>query len=352
MLHINNIVNMGVFGENVLFIFPLLETTLLSIALSIRIRDSEQEKEEIMQEEVINRKFRTFVNILCHDLANAVMKIQFCVAKGKRKLIEIPDVELVAPVIPLMDKTNSAIENISGMIENVRDMQSFALGKKKIKLVKVDCNDAIIDTISRLQHRLVAKSIQIHVKSQKDVNVLALSNEKLLIDSIMVNILSNAIKFSEEGSRIDFSILQHEDIGYIEIRDYGLGIPKDILKNLWREDKETSRTGTSGEAGTGFGMPIAREMIGNIGGSLAVKTSTEKGKSGTSFSLAIPIWKPSDTLKPRNTEQSESYLSKFKKYLLERVLKKEMKETNLAEKYFEFNLSEFDMQEEILDIDL
>ena len=352
MLHINNIVNLGVFGENVLFIFPLLETTLLSIALSIRIRDSEQEKEEIMQEEVINRKFRTFVNILCHDLSNAVMKIQFCVSKGKRKLIELPNVELVAPVIPLMDKTNGAIENITGMIENVRDMQSFALGKKKIKLVKVDCNDAIIDTISRLQHRLIAKDIKVHVKSQKGINVLALTNEKLLIDSIMVNILSNAIKFSEKGSRIDFSILQYEGYGYIEIRDYGLGIPDEILKNLFRDDKETSRAGTSGESGTGFGMPIAKEMIANIGGSIAVKTSTEKGASGTAFSLAVPIWKPSDTLESRKNQQSESIIHKSKNYWMEKVLKKEVSEVNQAEKYFELDQSKFEMQEELLDIEI
>ncbi|AGH96683.1 ATP-binding protein [Pseudobdellovibrio exovorus] len=77
----------------------------------------------------------------------------------------------------------------------------------------------------------------------------------------------------------------------IEIRDFGIGMPKNILNNLFRMDSPTTRQGTSGEKGTGYGMPLVREYLQMMNGSIEVfsqEVDTSDFVRGTQVILRLP----------------------------------------------------------------
>src|SRR5690606_12982437 len=86
--------------------------------------------------------------------------------------------------------------------------------------------------------------------------------ETTLTEHVLSNILSNAIKFSHHNSRIKISVTDQDENLEIKIRDYGVGIGKDLLKKRFLQSTE----GTEGETGSGFGMMIMSYFLHQFGG--------------------------------------------------------------------------------------
>jgi signal transduction histidine kinase len=99
--------------------------------------------------------------------------------------------------------------------------------------------------------------------------------------NVLNNLISNAIKFSRPGSTIDISSSVSGDNILLIVQDHGIGMPKDLIANVFRTDKPTSRTGTSGEKGTGFGMPVVNSYMQRFGGSISIESVTETESPAT-----------------------------------------------------------------------
>jgi signal transduction histidine kinase len=106
-----------------------------------------------------------------------------------------------------------------------------------------------------------------------------------MIDSILQNLLANAIKFTNKKGTIKFTAGRHGTTVTISVTDNGVGIPKDKLKTIFKTDHRTSTTGTEKEPGTGLGIILSKEMTELQHGTLEI-TSTE-GK-GTTVKLSLP----------------------------------------------------------------
>ncbi|MCP4751029.1 MAG: ATP-binding protein, partial [Proteobacteria bacterium] len=73
--------------------------------------------------------------------------------------------------------------------------------------------------------------------------------------------MTNAVKFSYPDSKIIIKVVQHEEHIALSVRDFGIGIPKRILDHIFNINKNTNRSGTRGEPGNGFGMPLVKKYI-------------------------------------------------------------------------------------------
>jgi two-component system, sensor histidine kinase and response regulator len=126
----------------------------------------------------------------------------------------------------------------------------------------------------------------IHVDSQTRVMVEKTS----FINSVINNILTNAIKFSHPDSAIEINASIADKKVSVSFRDNGIGIPDGILKDLFDLDKATSRAGTQDESGTGWGMPLVKNFVEAYGGKITI-TSSEKDtgtrKRGTEVLLTL-----------------------------------------------------------------
>ena len=103
----------------------------------------------------------------------------------------------------------------------------------------------------------------------------------------MNNILTNALKFSHPQSKILIRADRKEDGLRLSVRDFGIGIPPDLLQDLFDITKATSRAGTGGESGTGFGMPLMKRFINSYGGRIEIHSREKTEDHGTEVSDGV-----------------------------------------------------------------
>lgn len=119
-------------------------------------------------------------------------------------------------------------------------------------------------------------------------DVYLLVDEVSFRTQVMGNILSNALRFSPDGSHIWIkSYPLREDVFAIEIRDEGIGIPDTLNGHLFDLNKKTTRPGTAGDTGTGLGLHIVKSFIDAYGGEISIE-STE-GREGTPSSTTVRL---------------------------------------------------------------
>ena len=109
----------------------------------------------------------------------------------------------------------------------------------------------------------------------------------LLIESVLGNLMSNAIKFSPRGTVIEFEAKRAgSDIALI-VSDRGPGIPSEVLRRLGTDDAVPSKAGTSGEQGQGYGLQLVQEHARRMGGHLELRARADGGTEAA-------VWLPSD----------------------------------------------------------
>jgi signal transduction histidine kinase len=112
---------------------------------------------------------------------------------------------------------------------------------------------------------------------------LLISREKIW--RVMSNLISNAIKFSPQGSAINVKIEDYGNEVEISVKDHGIGIPDAIKDKVFNIFTEAKRTGTAGEKSFGLGLSICRQIIENHQGKIWFKSDDKKG---TTFFVRLP----------------------------------------------------------------
>jgi len=107
-----------------------------------------------------------------------------------------------------------------------------------------------------------------------------------ILQTILRNLISNAIKFTPIGGKVSLSAKENRDNKVeITIKDTGIGMSQTIIGNLFRLDVQTNREGTKGEPSTGLGLILCKEFVEIHGGSIWVESEVEKGSE---FTFTIP----------------------------------------------------------------
>ena len=109
--------------------------------------------------------------------------------------------------------------------------------------------------------------------------------DKDMIGTILRNLISNAIKFTNQGGTIVVSAKQKQGELMVTVSDNGVGIEADVLGNLFRIEESYSTSGTQNEQGTGLGLILCKEFIEKHGGKIWVESEVGKGSK---FCFTIP----------------------------------------------------------------
>ncbi len=129
---------------------------------------------------------------------------------------------------------------------------------------------------------LLKKNIVIEV--QCDLNERVYADESLL-NTILRNLLTNAIKFSYANSKIQVTAIESEEFIEISITDFGVGIEENSIDKIFRIDSKFSKPGTEKEKGTGLGLILCKEFIDMHNGFIQVKSELNKGST---FTISFP----------------------------------------------------------------
>ena len=129
------------------------------------------------------------------------------------------------------------------------------------------------------------KQIELDVQIQDEAIVFADSN---MLNTTLRNLISNAIKFSFSGSKIEIQAKIIADYAIVSVRDFGAGISPDNVTKLFALNRHFSTLGTNKEAGTGLGLMVCKEMVEKNGGEIWLKSELNVG---TTFSFTVPLAK-------------------------------------------------------------
>jgi signal transduction histidine kinase len=114
--------------------------------------------------------------------------------------------------------------------------------------------------------------------------------DKVMIGTVLRNLITNALKFTEPGGKIMISVEEKQNGLTVSVADTGVGIPKNRIETLFRIDESYSTPGTNNEKGTGLGLILCKEFIEKHGGRIWVESDRDgsSGKKGTTFHFTLP----------------------------------------------------------------
>jgi len=186
------------------------------------------------------------------------------------------------------DMIQVAINNAVEIIELVGAIKAVEENKINLKLSAVNLKDAVFESIDILQEKFEKKAIKPEVNIGKNINVLV--ERTSFVNSVLNNIVTNAIKFSYPDSNITIEASQTGELVTIAIKDSGIGMPENLLIDVFDVSKSTSREGTAEEIGTGFGMPLIKKFMTMYGGKIELSSTEETEGSkdhGTQVKLIL-----------------------------------------------------------------
>jgi signal transduction histidine kinase len=233
------------------------------------------------------------ITLLCHDIANPLTAIKAGIEIMREN--KIMTEERKSEINGRIDRS---IGSVIGIIANVRKMQQAETGKLDTASVPLLLSKCIEEALSLVQTQANAKGIRFQLENEfsSGIEPSAAGDHLTITYNIIANILTNGIKFSKPNSLIQVRLLDAGFFIEIKVQDWGIGIPPGVLPNIFNKNIATTRLGTAGEAGSGFGLPIAKILMDNLDGSIEVVSQVSCPNSldsGTIFTLKFRKYKAS-----------------------------------------------------------
>lgn len=182
----------------------------------------------------------------------------------------------------LVEKINYSVRSIFTFIENILEWSRIQSGRMEIKPKRFSLTDLIIEVIAINRAGMTKKNINIEFDQAEEFTVFADEN---MISVVLRNLVSNALKFSYGGSKIELYLTRNDKFIEFGIKDEGTGIRKDELDQLFKIGSSVAKSGTENEQGTGIGLILSKEFIEKNGGRIVAES--EFGK-GSRFSFTLP----------------------------------------------------------------
>jgi len=252
------------------------------IAFAIERKKSEEEialKNELLQ--ALNLEKDKFFSILAHDLRGPLSAF-VAATQILTEEIQTMDFEEIKE-ITLSMKTSAT--NIYSLLENLLEWSRLRRGGMEFIPVKLNLKNKTEICIGVLHESARKKGIEIINSIPGEIEVIA---DIHMFESVVRNLISNAIKFSTKGGKVNVIAGQSDD-HFIEVRisDSGIGISPEMKEKLFQINEKINRPGTEGEPSTGLGLLLCKEFIEKCGGRIRVES--EAG-IGSVFSFTLPEW--------------------------------------------------------------
>ena len=230
-----------------------------------------------------NRAKTTFLNNMSHDIRTPMNAI---IGFTSLAAAHIDNTEKVKDYLA---KITTSSNHLLSLINDVLDMSRIESGKVKIEEKEASLPEIMHDLKTIVQADVTSKQLEFYIDTADVVNEHVMC-DKLRLNQVLLNLLSNAMKFTKPGGLVGVRIIQKGNApeGWasyeFEIKDSGIGMSKEFLEHVF-EPFERERTSTvSGIQGTGLGMAITKNIVDMMNGTISVES--EEGK-GSTFTVAL-----------------------------------------------------------------
>lgn len=224
-------------------------------------------------------------------------------------------------------------ERILHLINQMMDLRKIDKGQMVMRMCQTDMVGFINEEYELFRQQALAKNIDFEY--QHDSEELPVWIDRNNFDKVIINLLSNAFKFTPTAGHILLSLTHTDHHAYISVKDSGIGIPKDKLETIFQRFYQTPADPSDRNVGTGIGLDLTRSLVELHYGTISARNNEgEKGSKfehGSEFIIRIPLGK--DHLKPEELIDEEEIKEKQNQELAEvEQLEQEVKETENAEK--------------------
>jgi ligand-binding sensor domain-containing protein/signal transduction histidine kinase len=240
------------------------------------LRESEQ---ELLTTNATKDKF---FSIISHDLKNPFTSLLSLSEMLKDSYGSLDEEEKKGSVMRIF----SSVKQLYSLLENLLTWSRTQ--SNRINFQPADFNLSNLLWENYNLYGPVAEGKAIHLKAEIQENLNAYGDRDM-VNTVIRNVLNNAIKFTPEGKSISLEVNENLNHYQVIIRDEGIGISAENMEKLFRIDKKIKTLGTDGEKGTGLGLIICKEFIEKNSGEIHVESIEGKGST---FYFTLPKQKP------------------------------------------------------------
>ncbi len=244
----------------------LLEMLIVSWGLAYKVSILDREKKEAFILAQGKREYERLVRVLLHDIANPLNLIQHYtdMKASKPEMFEKREDKA-------WSKINFGVSKIREIITFHREQEmNISHNYRSIGLAEVSLQKVLEQCSQMFEEVLDKKNVKLVIETGRDFVVMA---EKVsLVNEVLSNIISNAIKFSFEGERVRITSEDKGKFVHLKIRDYGRGMAPDNLMAFNENRGIQSRPGTQGETGTGYGLYLVKSYMELYNGQVIVES--------------------------------------------------------------------------------
>ena len=298
----------------------ILLVTVLQMLRRRSVQEMEQQKKEqekkyqtqleeqnrkleiaLQHEGAANRAKREFLFNMSHDIRtpmNAIIGFTSLAATH---------IDNREQVLDYLKKISTSSQHLLSLINDVLDMSRIESGKVKIEEKAVHLPDLVHDVRSIIQPNVAAKRLSLFIDTM-DIEDEDIITDPLRLNQILLNILSNAIKFTPTGGMISIRIAQKNGapkgcVCYeFRIKDNGIGMSEEFQKHIFEEFSREESSTVSGIQGTGLGMSITKNIVDLMGGTIAL---TSEPGNGSEFIVTLCFTRSGQKAEPKQLPQLE-----------------------------------------------
>lgn len=236
-----------------------------------------QKRNEELQK--LNSTKDKFFRIISHDLRSP-----FNALIGFSEILR--DVDNLSPkkTKEIVNILNTALKNQYTFLENLLEWSQLQSGMYELTYTDVKLTD-IIDHILKIAGP-TSQSKGIEINTSLIPPDFHINTDANALTTIIFNLIFNALKFSNQGGRIEVNVIREKEATVLYVKDNGIGISEERISKLFRIDESVSTPGTENEKGSGLGLILVKDLVDKLKGDIKVKSSPG---DGSTFFVSLPI---------------------------------------------------------------
>ena len=254
---------------------PITTFVFVFISVHFTMKKSRLFENQMMEANTAKDKFHS---IIAHDLRGPFNSM-VGFSEALKSNISSMSKEEISQSAEILYATS---KNTHRLLENLLEWSQIQIGALEFNPQKINLSEAMAETLEAMSSMAIAKNISLHYECTMEK--VELTADSRMVETIIRNLMTNAIKFTNQKGNITLRCSETEDHLLIEVKDNGVGMTEKQVEGLFKEHKKTSTLGTDEERGTGLGLMLVKEFVDLHQGTIEVNSAVGLG---TSISFTI-----------------------------------------------------------------